>query len=101
MADQTYQDSLGIANQLVSPLLDIAPSGADCGIEVSQRLQERGFIRDGSNARRLKYDGEKIIIIYDSLADKPFSIWLNENDADAVSEARTVTSKLIGILEDI
>ena len=95
----TYKNSLEIANQLVEPLLNQTTYGADCGVEVFQKLMERGFI-SGINGK-LRYIGDKVIVTYDSLADKPFSIELNEKDVDAVSEARTVSSKLIEILEDI
>ncbi|MEK6847875.1 MAG: hypothetical protein AABX50_01995 [Nanoarchaeota archaeon] len=100
VTERSYQDSLGIANQLVEPLLYNAPHGADCGVEVSQKLQENGFMKCGED-QRLRYVGEKIEVIYDFLADKPFSMILDGKNSDAVSEARTVLSKLIEIVEDI
>lgn len=100
MANETYLDLMEIANQLVGPLLDIAPYGADCKVEVSQKLQERGFVRDGEY-QKLKYVGEKVEIIYDPQADKLFSIIFSRNDSVAVLEAMDISSKLIEILEDI
>jgi hypothetical protein len=99
MGNQTYQNLLGIANQLVEQLLNQTPPGADCGVEVLQKLEEEGFLssRDG----KMRYIGDKITIVYDSQADKPFIIGLDANDSDAILEARTVSSKLIEILEDI
>ena len=100
METQTHKDSLEIANQLVGPLLNQTPYGADCGVEVSQKLQEGAFMRSRQD-QRLRYFGKKVTVIYDSEADNPFSIVLDENDSDAISEARSVSSKLIEILEDI
>ncbi len=96
MVEENYQGMLGIANALVNPLLEEAVD-----IEVHQSLEEMGFAREENNSVRLKYVGKNVEIFYDYYANEPFSIRLDKNDSDAVSEAGVVSSKLIETLEDI
>jgi len=74
----------------------------DVADEIEQNLERLGFERFENDSARLKFSGKKVQVIYNIGAEKPFTVVLEEKDAEAVLEAeKTLESILKSALEDI
>ena len=90
--DENYQNLLREVNNDVIQLLE-----EHLYERVRNGLRERGFVANGKQ-EILEYIGDKTRILYDFLADEPFSVQIDEKDSEAVSETQRT---LRNILEDM